>query len=518
MSDLDLDGLYGTPAAPSLAQALPAPPVAAPPVAIVPATAPLPQQSAAQLAYNANLAQAVQAQAATGTDATVRALRSVGAVPDNSGMGGPLSSAPAGNAAPAAAAPNPFAQRNAVTRIPAMTIPTADPKLRAQLASENQAEQGGQVAEMGGQEALDEAKAKTADASAQSLDAKAAEEKREGDEAKARADKDASDDAAHYASIAQAKADLGAKQIDPGRLYANMSTGQKIMSRLAQAFGAAGATLGHTQNFALDKMQAEIAADVDAQKHDLENGYRSIEGQETAYEHFRNKGFTVKDSTQLANGLLLDHVKDQNDAIVAGTASPQIQAQGVINRSKLEQAISQTANRGTREQIATSRYLPASVASAMPGMGGYVAPKVRAAIDKVRAKNVDTDESIRAMRDVGQHLEPGESIPGTSFTDQVRHAISPRVESDDAIKYGGHLDTLIARDLGNQGVRRITPDTIAHERAKYTSPANVAGLVQRVQQRNSEEERIAADAAASGSAIHYAAPAATAEGDGEEEP
>lgn len=65
--------------------------------------------------------------------------------------------------------------------------------------------------------------------------------------------------------------DLGNRKIDPMRVWHNASVPQQILGALAMAFGAFGAALAKTPNFAMQMIQGAVDRDIDAQKTEIQN-------------------------------------------------------------------------------------------------------------------------------------------------------------------------------------------------------------------------------------------------------
>lgn len=59
---------------------------------------------------------------------------------------------------------------------------------------------------------------------------------------------------------------------DPDRFFANRAPVANMLSVIGQALGAAGASLGHTQNFAFEYIQSQIKNDIAAQQQEYEAG------------------------------------------------------------------------------------------------------------------------------------------------------------------------------------------------------------------------------------------------------
>jgi hypothetical protein len=88
-------------------------------------------------------------------------------------------------------------------------------------------------------------------------------------------------------------------KIDPKRVWANASTGQKIAAAIAMALGGAGAAIANQPNLAVAVVQKAIDNDIDAQKMDLQNKH-------TMLSYHLQQGHDMVAAHQLAKADLLD--------------------------------------------------------------------------------------------------------------------------------------------------------------------------------------------------------------------
>ena len=365
--------------------------------------------------------------------------------------------------------------------IPAMTLPTADPAQRKVLAEANQEKLDAGLSMRAANQASTDAQVAGNEAGAKGLEEQADLKQKAADDAKARAELDKADETAHLQKINEENQKLAAERIDPDRLWNKKSTWGKVVSKLGLAFGAAGAALGHTSNFAMEKLNDEIARDVDAQKADHENRRLSMASNESAYARFRNQGYTIKESTELAQGLMLSKVKDFNDSIIARTQSPGLRAQGLERDAKIKEAMANTRTEGAKEQIATSRYLPAS--SVQVANGVVQSPAVRAADAAWQAKNVAELQPHSRLTNAIARLKPGENLPGVGIVDRN----SPEFLKDaEAQANYQDLKDVVAGDMAAHK-RPLRGDALDQELKSYTDSSKVGYLL------NSTAQRLKAD-------------------------
>lgn len=143
-------------------------------------------------------------------------------------------------------------------------------------------------------------------------------------------------------SIAEYKQAAGEK-VMPGRLLADMSTGQRVQAGIFMALSAYGAAISGQENQALKVINSAIDKDIDAQKFNLENKLKGarlgIEGSQYLMAQMRQK-FGDDVTATLAT----------KDAMLAMT-----QQQININASKLDQATAGPKSQAFAGQIQIQR-------------------------------------------------------------------------------------------------------------------------------------------------------------------
>lgn len=124
------------------------------------------------------------------------------------------------------------------------------------------------------------------------------------------------------------------KEIDPDRYMKNkvagMSTGQKILSILAIAFGGAGAAVARQPNFAMQHLDNAIAQDIEAQKRDQDKS------QNLWKMNMQNYGNKIQANLATQNQLWTG-VQAKIGASQAAAQGPQAQAQAAQLINQIEQ-------------------------------------------------------------------------------------------------------------------------------------------------------------------------------------
>lgn len=78
------------------------------------------------------------------------------------------------------------------------------------------------------------------------------------------------------ADIASRAREVASRKIDPNHYWNSMDNASYAVAQMQQFFGAFGAALTKTPNFALEKVKMAIQNDVDAQKMNIESAYKGL--------------------------------------------------------------------------------------------------------------------------------------------------------------------------------------------------------------------------------------------------
>ena len=124
-------------------------------------------------------------------------------------------------------------------------------------------------------------------------------------------------------------------QIDPGRFYNNLDTGQKIATGIGLILGGIGAGLTHGQNPVLEMINNAINRDVDAQKADLNNKHSLV----AAYQHDLGNR---EDAAKMATASLQTQTINKLNAAAANAQTPIQAAAAQQAAGILKQQVAQT--------------------------------------------------------------------------------------------------------------------------------------------------------------------------------
>jgi hypothetical protein len=458
------------------ATAPPAPGTVVLPTQTVTGTAPpspvLSAQTARDMAYNQNLARLYQgASQAPNTDATVQALRNAGATPMSSTEAPPAAPGPAVVA-------NPFAAKAAGAGAisPAANVPLANPAdiegIQNAQAGQAAAQQGLSADQIANDESIEKLEGgEAAEAKIKDIDA--------GIKAK-RAEIDAKE---HYGRIRSAYDKLAVMSVDPNHYANSLDTGHKIMQTLANVFAGYSAGIHGGPNQAVEDYQRRVQADIDAQKDNISNGYKSIAGQEGLYETMLKATGTPQEAEALALSAHQEALKHALGKVMASTQSRE-------DYDKARTAWYAAAQQQHETAIKYHKYFPAGALGA-----GVPAPGA------TKAEDVDSKRATQAIA----NLERDGEVPGTSWKDRLRHYIGEKtglggsVESPEATRFYSAKDALVAAKMKLEQMSRINPENVRDYGKRWQTTEQIDQLRREVAQGISDKEAIPAKGTKGGS-------------------
>jgi hypothetical protein len=167
----------------------------------------------------------------------------------------------------------------------------------------------------------------------------------------------------HQAQLAKSAEDLAGAKIDPEHYTKEKGTFGRIGLAIASGLGAFGAALAHTQNFALETINAAISRDIDAQKEGLANKRSSLATQQGLLADKMRIFGDERQARAAARQEMLQATEMRVKELAAKYQSPvyQANAQTLIGKLREESA---------KEDAAFSKFTPASTGGAV----GVVTP------------------------------------------------------------------------------------------------------------------------------------------------
>lgn len=150
------------------------------------------------------------------------------------------------------------------------------------------------------------------------------------------------------------------KTINPNRAMERMGVGGRILATIGQAFGAFGAAITHSPNFAQQMIERAIDADIKAQENDIAARGHAVNMANNTVANFRQKGLDNQASMAAARLQMLQASSAKVDEIVAGTKNPQTLAVGQQLKAGLEKSYNDTLMHYGQQQVSTTRANPAT--------------------------------------------------------------------------------------------------------------------------------------------------------------
>lgn len=370
-----------------------------------------------------------------------------------------IATAPQAGAQPAGPALVPNPATKGAGPSPAMNVPLANP---ADIQGILEAEKGQQAAQqrMGADQVAGDEDLEKQEGGA------AADAKINEIESSVKAERKQKDAEAHYARIRDAYNKLSQMSVDPNRYAKSLDTGHKVMQTLANIFSGFSAGIHGGPNQAIEDYQRRVQQDIDSQKDNIANGYKSVAGQEGLYEQMLKATGTPQEAEALTLTAHQEAVKHALGKIMASTASRQ-------DYDKARAAYYAASQQQHETMIKYHKYFPAGAlgGTATPGSG----PK---------AEDVD---SMRAVSTIGS-LERDGDVPGTGWLDRIRHLIGDKtwlggsVESSEATRFYDAKDSLVAKKMELDGVKRINEDSIKDYGKRWQTTEQMDQLRREVQQ------------------------------------
>ena len=181
------------------------------------------------------------------------------------------------------------------------------------------------------------------------------------------------------------------KPFDANRYWANKSVGDKIMSRIALALGAAGSALTGAPNFAFQEMQSEVEHDIDEQKaeHDarVEAAGTKAKLAGSLYDEAKARFSDDREARMAALQSAWQSIDDELARFNDGNLDPVRQAKLDAMRAQTQQQIAQAqdARRRTSEDVITEtqRFDPKRTVQVGGGMPLEKALELAAKAEKV---------------------------------------------------------------------------------------------------------------------------------------
>jgi len=228
--------------------------------------------------------------------------------------------------------------------------------------------------------------------------------------------------------------EINSKEIDPNRFIRNMSTGSKVMTALGMLVSGFGAGLSGQKNMAVEFLDKQIDADIDAQK-------LMKEDQRNLLRHYQQKF----GNTQVAGQMLKASMLDIHAAKLQQMALSE--APG-INKAAAMQGIAEMQQKSAMIRQQAAQQLGMNRATAMTQQAGDIPTKI---------------EMLRRMgkseeaKDLQSRYVPGVGEAQVPVSDKAREEMGIRMDLDKALS---DLDAFAKKNSGS-----LNPATIAEGKA-----------------------------------------------------
>lgn len=174
---------------------------------------------------------------------------------------------------------------------------------------------------------------------------------------------DAEQTAKRVADVEKALQDYNAnKTVNPNRHMERMGVGGRILATIGQAFGAFGAAITHSPNYAQQMIERAIDADIRSQEQDIAARGHAVSMANNQVAIFRQKGLDNQASMAAARLNKLQESQAKIDEILASTKNPQILATGAQIKAGLEKSYNDTLMHYGQVSKSTVSANPASAA------------------------------------------------------------------------------------------------------------------------------------------------------------
>ncbi len=146
--------------------------------------------------------------------------------------------------------------------------------------------------------------------------------------------------------------------VNPDRKMQSMGVGGRILATIGQAFGAFGAAITHSPNYAQQMIERAIDADIRAQEHDIAARGQKVNFAQNALAAFRNQGMDEEAARAATRVLRLQQSSAKVDEILANTKNAQTIASGQQIKAGIEKAANDTLMHYGQVQSSTVKGLP----------------------------------------------------------------------------------------------------------------------------------------------------------------
>lgn len=218
--------------------------------------------------------------------------------------------------------------------------------------------------------AVGKANADAEQAKAGALQNVADEQKKQGNEAQARGDARAAQEAESQGKFDALSAKVNAEsKEDPERFWKNQSTGQKVGYGIALALGTVGSSfLGEKHNQVLDMINRHIDDDIASQRANYQHDRNRLGDVKDLYGMARQSGLDNEAATRFAKEHMLGAARTMVDQTAAQQGTQQSMANADLLKKKLAIPESQVLTAEQKDAIAEHQYVGAHTVTTGSGV------------------------------------------------------------------------------------------------------------------------------------------------------
>lgn len=190
------------------------------------------------------------------------------------------------------------------------------------------------------------------------------------------------------ASIVKRAREIGQRKIDPNRYWNSMDNASQFFAGFSLSLGAMGAALLHTQNYAFEKMKMAVSNDIEAQKADIANAYKSL-GIEEDTNH--NDLQRAQIDAAYKDKSALEHWENGKQQILAMTSK----LQSPIDQQKANMLLGSIDDQIRQNKLGMAQNLYNFETLQRRGIGGT------AAVNPQKVRDYIAETSMKAMTELG---------------------------------------------------------------------------------------------------------------------
>lgn len=243
----------------------------------------------------------------------------------------------------------------------------------------------------------------------------------------------------------QALDDLNAQKIEPNRLYANQSTGDKIIAAIGIALGGIASGMTGQKNSALEIIQNAIDRDIEAQKIEVEKKSKNVAVQGSLYNdlvgRLQNEDAARHYMTSLLlqqSSSLIDQYKTQVSSAQQAATLGKLQGEIMVQKGQAEQKAQEDLAKDPAQQQAIragvlgNKIDPSNLSKEdreryVPSLNSFARDKTQAEVIENAKSNYDDAVSL-----IDQIINERQGLKDKSGKEIV-HGVGAEVLDSDAI-------------------------------------------------------------------------------------